>query len=194
MLAATARRFIPTNLVEMFRRLTRREQLLMAPPARAPRTFIPVKARYWGDQKEQNYAAAREAEQSAAAAADTNYPALEARAHNELDKAVSWALPVKSVPIARVVLEEECLAAALKAGVPNAEVHSSETVDPAGPISFVKLEISGLFTWPALQALAAGLVEADHLFIIDGIEVPDGAKPRFRLDLRAPIRVEARVK
>jgi hypothetical protein len=188
---STARRIIPPNLSRLWGGLTQRERLLVIAAGLAASIFVPLKAHDWADERAIGYATASEAAQTAAASAATNYPALEVQASHELAKARSWAVQGKSVPIARVLLEEECLSAALKAGVTDAEVHSSETVDHAGPLSFVNLEISGAFTWPTLQALVANLSKAGHLFIVEEIEAPDSPRPRFRLAVRVPIAADA---
>ena len=187
---STTRRMIPAYVSESWNRLTTRERLLLGAAALAVLVLAPLKAHDWADEKIISYAAATDAARTARASAETNYPALEVQADDELARARNWALQAKSVQLGRVLLEEECLSAALKAGVTDADVHSAETIDKAGPRSFVNLEITGTFSWTALQGIFANLAKAHHAFILDGVEVPDGPKPRFRLELRAPVSAD----
>jgi hypothetical protein len=184
---STMRRIIPSSVYGMWDKLTRRERLLLGAAAIAVLILLPLKAHDWTDEKIIGYAAAVDAAQTARESATTNYPQLEVQTNSELARARSWALQSNSISVARVLLEEECLSAALKAGVNDADVHSSETIAKAGPLSFVSLEITGTFSWTNLQGLVANLAKAHHALILDGIEVPDGPKPRFRLELRVPV-------
>ena len=187
---STERRLIPSNVSDAWARLSRRERLLLAAGALAASVFVPLKAHDWADEKALSYQAAADAARTAAASAATNYPALDVVASRELARARGWALQTRSVPVARVLLEEECQSAALKAGINDAEVRSAEAIDTAGPFSFVSIEITGSFTWPTFQALIANLVRQGHLYVVNEIEVPDGPKPRFRLQVRAPVYVD----
>lgn len=188
---STTRRVIPSNISGLWDRLSRRERLLLGAGALAVSILLPLKAHDWAEEKVVSYAASSDAARTARASGATNFPALEVRANRELARAGSWALRAKSVQVARVLLEEECLSAALKAGVSDANVHSAETIDKIGTLSFVNLEITGTFSWTALQGIFAGLSKARHAFILDGIEVPEGPRPRFRLELRAPVLADA---
>jgi hypothetical protein len=184
---STTRRVIPSNISVLWDRLTQRERLLLGAGVLAVSILVPLKAHDWAEEKIVSYATATDAARTARASAETNYPAVEVRANAELARAASWAMQAKSVQVARVLLEEECLSAALKAGVTDADVHSAETIDRVGTLSFVNLEITGTFSWTGLQGTFANLSKARHAFILDGVEVPDGPKPRFRLELRAPV-------
>ena len=181
---------IPAYVSELWNRLTTRERLLLGAAALAVLILVPLKAHDWADDRIIGYAAASDAARTARTSAETNYPALEVQADGELARARSWALQAKSVQLGRVLLEEECLSAALKAGVTDADVHSAETIDKVGSLSFVNLEITGTFSWSALQGIFANLSKAHHAFILDALEVPDGPKPRFRLELRAPVAAD----
>jgi hypothetical protein len=187
---SSTRGLIPSSVSGFWDRLTQRERLLLGAGALAVLILVPLKAHDWTEDKIVSYAAADDAARTARASAQTNYPALEVQAANELAHASSWALHAKSVQVARVLLEEECLSAALKAGVTDADVHSAETIDKAGQLSFVNLEITGTFSWTALQGIFANLSKAHHAFILDALEVPDGVKPKFRLELRAPVAAD----
>jgi hypothetical protein len=182
---------MPAALARSWSNLSRRERLLIGAGLLAASIYAALSAHDWAQQQLVTFSDADDAVRTAKSTANNVYPRLRLETSKELDRARSWAYPAKSLSVAKVLLEEAVLNAALKGGITDAQVQSSETTDSVGPLYMIRLELTGTFSWTSFNDFVQNLDKQRFAYVIDTVEVPDEPKPKLRLDLRIPVTLES---
>ena len=83
----------------------------------------------------------------------------------------AWAWRAPSFEVARVLLEQEVAVAALKAGMATPEVKAADQPEVVGPARFVRVELTGPFTWSSFAALNERLAASGKAYLVDNVAV-----------------------
>jgi hypothetical protein len=169
-------------------RMSRREKLLGGFMLLVVLVLAPLKAWDWSQSQMTSLTADKAALQAVVVQDNPVQIRRTSRLLSQQRRQVqSWSWRSPSFDVARVLLEQEAAVAAVKAGVANPEVKSSDQPVMVGPARFVRVELSGPFTWPSFSALVQRLSSLGKGYIVDSVSVQsetDGGQ--FKLAVLMP--------
>ena len=177
------------GLSASMRRLTSRERLLVAGLALVGFIMVPLKSYEWQQTAMSEYAnaqadllAAREGVRR-----DPGQGALrQILAQRARLRSWSWAAPSRSV--GRVLIENQVVKLALKAGILAPDVKAGDVLD-MGEVELVPIELNARFDWITFSKFLASLDDAGKGVIIDSFSVSSDLTPSAKLKARFPIFV-----
>ena len=150
-----------------------------------------VTATEWAaDQREREVLALADlqARRQAAARITAGGPGPGLRA--QLAAAQAWSLNAPDLWIARVRVEEQLAAAALAAGVKDAQVEVFAGAEADGAQPLVRAEISGPYLRPQLAALLQGIYASPAAVVVERIQVKAVEEPSFKVSLLYPVAAD----
>jgi hypothetical protein len=175
-------------LVPAIQRLSPRERLLIGSLGAIALVLIPLKAYDWqqsgsteAQEAQLDLESARQAAQNGVALAINRQLAIQRK------QVRNWAWTAPSLPIGRVLLENQVATLALQAGLKGLDVKSADTVENVGGLNFVELDVSAVFDWITLAKFLDGVGAMNKGVIISSISEPDDAPPKVQVVLRLPL-------
>jgi len=180
------------NLKAYAQRLSVREQVLVGGLVLVALIMAPLKAYDWS--QDQLTALINDKTTLASLQAQDNGAQVRRMARQlsaRQSEIKTWAWTSQSFAVARVVLESKLVAAAIQAGLVNPEVKSSPQPDVVSGINFIRVELTGAFTWTAFRIFMDSLTGLGKGFVVSSVEVQDdGTGPKFRFVALIPVVIE----
>ena len=99
----------------------------------------------------------------------------------------TWSWTADNADVGKVLIQNQVIGIAEKAGLTDIEVKVADKVAEAGGVKLVSLEMTAPFSWSGLSGFLEGLEATGKGFVLDSVQLPDDDKPRLKVSLRAPL-------
>jgi len=99
----------------------------------------------------------------------------------------AWSWQAATPEIGRVIVQDSIRRIAAEAGMSEVDLRSSDRIETAGEVSFVRVDLSANFDWKSFTAFLSGLGAYGKGFMVESMNVQDNDKPKLRMTLKMPV-------
>lgn len=171
-------------------RLTSRERLMALGLGAVALVLAPLQTYAWSQDAFTDYVAAHgELEAAQQAQFRSRTGSAISRVNTQIERIRAWSWRAPSAEIGRVMLEDQILTLATKAGLSGVSVKSSTDLIRIGDLNLTRVEMDAKLDWPRLNAFLAALHDTGKGVVVDTFQTTEDNPPQVQLVMALPLNL-----